>query len=282
MKMFEFKDVVFSHDEIEVLKRIRFDIEAGKRTAIVGPNGAGKSTLLYHLNGLYQQSSGEIYFKNNLLDKKKRKTMASEVGIVFQDPDDQIISLTVHDDIAFGPEQLGVERDEIEARVEKYLSLLSIENLSERNPSELSYGQKKYVTISGILAMETEVFILDEPMAFLDPRGKNRMIEILEQLHELGKTIIVTTHDMQFVAEWAEAVIVICDGECLGKFTPAELFESPEVLKQAHLNLPPTYELLKSFWQSEWGPIPLKVKEAKEILSSRLETAEKCHFFNNV
>lgn len=267
MKMFEFKNVNFSHDEIEVLRNISFDINSKKRTAIVGPNGAGKSTILYHLNGLFKQSSGEIYFKGELLDKKKRKAMPGEVGIVFQDPDDQIISLTVKDDIAFGAEQLGADKCEVDSRIEKYLSLLSIEHLADRNPTELSFGQKKYVTISGILAMETDVFILDEPMAFLDPRGKSRMVEIMEQLHSLGKTIIVTTHDMQFVAEWAEEVIVICDGECLGKFTPGELFESAEILKKAHLNLPPTYELLKSFWNDEWGTMPIKVSEAKKILS---------------
>lgn len=261
MNLFKLNDITYLRENAETLKNISFSIAKGKRTAIVGPNGAGKSTILYHLNGLFTPSSGEIYFNEQLVDKKLAKSLTSKVGIVFQDPDDQIISLTVRDDVAFGPLQLGIDREEAFKRVDKYLKLLEIEYLAHRNPSELSYGQKKYVTIAGILAMETEVFILDEPMAFLDPKGKESMISVMDMLHEAGKTVIVTTHDMQFVAEWAEDVIVIHDGQCLGKYTPAELFTNRDLIEMARLNLPPTIQLFQSFWSDAYGEMPLKVRD---------------------
>ena len=268
MELFKLKNVTYLREEKEALNGISFSISSCKRTAIVGPNGAGKSTILYHLNGLFTPNSGEVYYKKQLVDKKVSKSLTSKVGIVFQDPDDQIISLTVRDDVAFGPLQLGVKHEDAFERADKYLKLLDIEYLANRNPSELSYGQKKYVTIAGILAMETEVFILDEPMAFLDPKGKERMIEVMEMLHQSGKTVIVTTHDMQFVAEWAEEIIVIHEGQCLGTYAPLELFTDYDLIEKARLNLPPTVQLFQSFWVEEYGEMPLKVEDCRKWLET--------------
>jgi cobalt/nickel transport system ATP-binding protein len=268
VELFKLKNVTYLREEKEALNGISFSIASCKRTAIVGPNGAGKSTILYHLNGLFTPNSGEVYFKKQLVDKKVSKSLTSKVGIVFQDPDDQIISLTVRDDVAFGPLQLGVKHEEAFERADKYLNLLDIEHLSNRNPSELSYGQKKYVTIAGILAMETEVFILDEPMAFLDPKGKERMIEVMEMLHQSGKTVIVTTHDMQFVAEWAEEIIVIHEGQCLGIYKPLELFANYNLIEKARLNLPPTVQLFQSFWTDAYGEMPLKIEDCRMWLET--------------
>lgn len=261
MELFTLKNVSYFREKTETLKNISFTINKGKRTAIVGPNGAGKSTILYHLNGLFTPNSGEVFYNGQLVDKKLTKSLTGKVGIVFQDPDDQIISLTVRDDVAFGPLQLGVSHEEAIKRVDHYLKLIGIENLADRNPSELSYGQKKYVTIAGILAMETEVFILDEPMAFLDPKGKESMIDIMDMLNQTGKTVVVTTHDMQFVAEWAEDVIVIHDGKCLGTYTPAELFANRALIDKARLNYPPTVQLFQSFWTDTLGEMPLKIQD---------------------
>ena len=266
MDLFKLNNVTYLRENTETLKSISFTIEKGKRTAIVGPNGAGKSTILYHLNGLFTPSSGEIYFNEQVVDKKLAKSLTSKVGIVFQDPDDQIISLTVRDDVAFGPLQLGIDHEDAFKRVDKYLKLLDIEHLANRNPSELSYGQKKYVTIAGILAMETEVFILDEPMAFLDPKGKESMIDVMDMLHHAGKTVIVTTHDMQFVAEWAEEVVIIHDGQCLGKCSPSELFSNKDLIEKARLNLPPTVQLFQSIWNEAYGEMPLKIKDCQSWL----------------
>ena len=271
MELFNLSNVTFLRENKETLKSISFAIDAGKKTAIVGPNGAGKSTILYHLNGLFTPNSGEIFYKGKLIDKRLSKALTSKVGIVFQDPDDQIISLTVRDDVAFGPLQLGVEHVEAFKRADKYLKLLDIEHLADRNPSELSYGQKKYVTIAGILAMETEVFILDEPMAFLDPKGKESMIEIMDLLNQNGKTVIVTTHDMQFVAEWAEEIVVIHEGQCLGKFSPSKLFADLNLIEKARLNLPPTIQLLQSFWRNELGEMPIRINDCKTWLENNFK-----------
>jgi len=269
MDIFRFNRVSYGFTKDKpILRDISFSIREGRKTAIVGANGAGKSTILFHLNGLYTQQQGDILFRNQKLDKKLRKELYKHVGIVFQDPDDQLISLTVSDDIAFGPVQMELSVADVKARVEKYINLLGIEHLLTDNPSELSYGQKKHVTVAGVLAMETDVFILDEPMAFLDPYGKERMASILQLLQEQGKTVIVTTHDMQFVAEWAEDVIVIHQGQCLGTFQAGALFRRHDIMRQANLTLPPIVELMTAIWKGNKDEMPIRVEEAKKWLAN--------------
>jgi cobalt/nickel transport system ATP-binding protein len=271
MSLFSFQNLYYGyHNSNPILKNLSFTIQERRKTAIVGANGAGKSTILYHLNGLYTQNSGEVLYKGKVLDRHTRKELVKEVGIVFQDPDDQIFSLSVKEDIGFGPSQFGIDKTSIEKRVDKYLKLLHIEDLADCNPAELSYGQKKHVTIAGILAMETNVFILDEPMAFLDPKGKERMYDILQVLQAEGKNVIITSHDMQFVAEWADEVIVIHQGECLGSFTPHELFQNDEILKKANLTLPLVVQLMKDVWKNKSGDVPIKLEEAKKWLAENI------------
>ncbi|QCJ44085.1 ABC transporter ATP-binding protein [Bacillus sp. S3] len=271
MDIFRFNGVSYGYTKDKpILRDISFSIREGRKTAIVGANGAGKSTILFHLNGLYAQQQGEIFFREQKLDKKLRRELYKQVGIVFQDPDDQIISLTVSDDIAFGPVQMGITGEAIKKRIEKYIKLVGIEHLLSDNPSELSYGQKKHVTVAGVLAMETDVFILDEPMAFLDPLGKERMASILQLLQEQGKTVIVTTHDMQFVAEWAEDVIVIHQGQCLGTFQARELFGRHDIMKQANLTLPPIVQLMTSLWKGKKEEMPIRLDEAKRWLAAKI------------
>ncbi|EKN71400.1 cobalt ABC transporter ATPase [Neobacillus bataviensis LMG 21833] len=271
MDIFRFQHVSYGYTKDKpILRDISFSICEGRKTAIVGANGAGKSTVLFHLNGLYAQQQGDIFFHEQKLDKRVRKELYKHVGIVFQDPDDQLISLTVSDDIAFGPVQMDVTDDEVQERVAKYSKLVGIEHLLAENPSELSYGQKKHVTVAGVLAMETDVFILDEPMAFLDPLGKERMASILQLLQEQGKTVIVTTHDMQFVAEWAEDVIVIHQGQCLGLFQARDLFQRHDLMKQANLTLPPIVELMTAVWKGNKDEMPIRVEEAKKWLASKI------------
>jgi cobalt/nickel transport system ATP-binding protein len=271
MNLFEFQGVSYGYTKDKpILRDISFSIKEGRRTAIVGANGAGKSTVLFHLNGLFQHQQGDILFREKKIDKALRKELYKHVGIVFQDPDDQLISLRVSDDIAFGPMQMDLSKDEVQARVDKYVKLLEIEHLVDENPSELSYGQKKHVTVAGVLAMETEVFILDEPMAFLDPKGKERMTKILDLLQQQGKTVIVTTHDMQFVAEWADDVIVIHQGQCLGTFQTRELFQRNEIMKEANLTLPPIVELMASVWEGSQDDMPIRLDEARNWLIGKL------------
>jgi cobalt/nickel transport system ATP-binding protein len=265
--LYEFINVRHHYDlERPSLDNLCFSIKEHTKTAIVGGNGAGKSTILFHLNGLFTPDSGRVAFKGQVIDKKLAKKLVRVAGVVFQDPDDQLISLEVKEDIAFGPIQLGVGKAEADRRAEKYMNLLNIAHLARRNPNELSYGQKKQVAIAGILAMETEVFIIDEPMAFLDPEGKKRILEVLELLAEKGKHLIVTTHDMQFVAQWAEEVVVIHEGSCLGVYSPRELYQNKQVMEKASLDLPPVAELFDGLWEEEWGEMPISAEEAKAWL----------------
>ncbi|CAG7604200.1 Energy-coupling factor transporter ATP-binding protein EcfA3 [Paenibacillus solanacearum] len=266
----------YNNDRAAALNGMDFEIPLGQKTAIVGPNGAGKSTLIFHMNGLYACTSGEVWFKGEPVSKANRSGLVRHVGVVFQDPDDQIISMTVRDDIAFGPAQLGLSAAEAFRRADESMELLHISHLAERNPHELSFGQKKQVAIAGVLAMDPDVVILDEPMAFLDPAGQKRVQDIMNLLMDRGKTVIVATHHMQLVAEWADHVIVVKEGLCLGSLTPRELFcERPYLLKEANLDLPPVLQLFSGLWGEERAePMPVTMEEARAVLSRLLTNKE--------
>ncbi|GGG01198.1 energy-coupling factor ABC transporter ATP-binding protein [Paenibacillus abyssi] len=267
----QFKEVHYRYrSERAALSNVSFDIIANRRTAIVGANGAGKSTAVFHLNGLFQPSSGEVWFRGEPVTKRNRERMVDHVGIVFQDPDDQIISLTVYEDIAFGLVQRGIAREEVDLRTQHYLALLGITELANRHPGELSLGQKKLVAIAGVLALETELVVFDEPMAFLDPHGKKEIQRIMEMLSEMGRTVIVTTHDMQLVAEWAEDVIVMREGACAGVMSPGELFANRSLVAQTKLELPPIAELASALWDGEPRLMPIRMEELKRWLEQKL------------
>ncbi|CAG7622603.1 energy-coupling factor ABC transporter ATP-binding protein [Paenibacillus allorhizosphaerae] len=271
--VFVFKHVRYQYnkDRAAALNGIDFEIPLRKKTAIVGPNGAGKSTLIFHMNGLYSCASGEVWFKGEQVSKANQSDLVRHVGVVFQDPDDQIISMTVRDDIAFGPTQLGLPAGEAFRKADESMELLHISHLAKLNPHELSFGQKKQVAIAGIVAMDPDVVILDEPMAFLDPAGQKRVQEIMNLLMAKGKTVIVATHNMQLVAEWADHVVVVKDGQCLGSLTPRELFcQHPHLLKEAHLELPLVLQLFSGLWEEQSGPMPVTMEEARAVLSRLL------------
>jgi len=248
------------------LDGVSFAIGEGRKTAIVGANGAGKSTAIFHMNGLYRATSGEVRFKGIPLDAARRERMTDHVGVVFQDPDDQIVSLTVREDVAFGLAQRRLPREEIERRTGAYLELLGIGRLIDANPNDLSYGQRKTVAIAGVLALETEVVVFDEPMAFLDPTGKKELQRIMNRLAASGKTVIVTTHDMQLVAEWADDVVVMKDGRCLGAMSPNELFANRELLRETKLELPPIAELASALWPGDPTAMPIRLEALKRWL----------------
>lgn len=273
--VFQFNKVSYRYkqDRSAALNEISFTIPLRQKTAIVGPNGAGKSTMIFHMNGLFSCEAGEITFMGETLNKKLQAELVRRVGVVFQDPDDQIISMTVKDDVAFGPTQLGLSPSEVKQRVIASMELVGISHLADMNPSELSFGQKKQVAVAGVIAMDTDVVILDEPMAFLDPVGQKRIQEIMEQLISRGKTVIIATHNMQLVAEWADHVIVVKDGTCLGNMTPRQLFcEQPELLDKANLNLPPVAQLFHGLWEDR-ATMPIRLEEARRWIE--LQAAQR-------
>ncbi len=233
-------------DGTHALKNVSMDILKGQKVAIMGPNGAGKSTLFSHFNGLTEPKSGylEIDGKKMEYDKKTLLEIRQKVGIVFQDPNDQLFAPTVKEDVAFGPMNLGLSYEEVEKRVDEALTLVGMEKFKDKTPHHLSGGQQKRVAIAGIIAMKPEIMILDEPTAGLDPQGVDKVLDILNNLNKEGMTIVISSHDIEMVNGFAEKIFVLNEGEILASGDKNEIFSDKELLKEAHLKAPITTEIL--------------------------------------
>lgn len=234
-------------DGTSALNNINLEIFEGEKAAIIGSNGAGKSTLFSHFNGILRPTSGLIKIDGKPASYKKDDLMRirQKVGMVFQNPDDQLFSPTVEEDVAFGPMNLGLLDDEVEKRVEESLSAVGMLEEREKPPHHLSGGQKKRVAIAGILAMQPEIMVLDEPTTGLDPKGVEPVIDILYKLNrEQNMSIIISSHDVEMVTEFANKIFVLHDGRIIQQGTPAEIFNDPETIKKAHLKLPKAAALL--------------------------------------
>ena len=199
-------------DGTRALKNINIEIEKGEKVAIIGPNGAGKSTLFSHFNGLTEPTSGcvKIEGKPISFEKDELLKVRQKVGIVFQDPNDQLFAPTVKEDIAFGPMNLGLSYDEVEKRVEDALKMVGMENYEDKTPHHLSGGQQKRIAIAGIIAMKPELMILDEPTAGLDPDGVEKVLNITNQLNEEGMTLIISSHDIDMISKYADKILYNC------------------------------------------------------------------------
>lgn len=277
--MIDAKNLIYSYDDgTKALKGIDFKISKGDMVALIGKNGAGKSTLLLHLNGIIKPDKGEIFIDNEKMkyNKKSLIKFRQKVGIVFQNPDDQIFAPTVEEDVAFGPLNLKLSQDETQKRVTEALEKVGMSGFEKKAPHYLSGGQKKRVAIAGILAMKPEVIILDEPTAGLDPAGVEKIMNLLMELNEEGITILVSTHDVDLVAEFANKVYVMNEGEIIGKGTPEDIFNNEEIIEKANLRLPLMAELFKKLKNS--GKInntsekyPLTIDEAYEKITEILK-----------
>ncbi|WP_407423996.1 energy-coupling factor ABC transporter ATP-binding protein [Methanobrevibacter sp.] len=233
-------------DGTHALKNINMEILKGQKVAIMGPNGAGKSTLFSHFNGLTEPKSGylEIDGKKMEYDKNSLLEVRQKVGIVFQDPNDQLFAPTVKEDVAFGPMNLGLSYEEVEKRVNEALELVGMEKFKDKTPHHLSGGQQKRVAIAGIIAMKPEIMILDEPTAGLDPQGVDKVLDILNNLNKDGMSIVISSHDIEMVNGFAEKIFVLNEGEILASGDKQEIFSDKELLKKAHLKAPITTEIL--------------------------------------
>ncbi len=246
----EVKDVTFKYEEDnlfepEVLKNISLNIERGSFTVILGHNGSGKSTLAKLLNGLLKPDSGKIFIDGiDTADEENEFEIRRRLGLVFQNPDNQIICSIVEEDVAFGPENLGVEPEIIRKRVDAALESVGMSEFKNSAPHRLSGGQKQRVALAGILAMEPDCIVLDEPTAMLDPVGRKEVISTVTRLNkEKGITVILITHFME-EAENADRVLVMNKGEIVADGTPWEVYSNADVIKSAGLSLPQTTELL--------------------------------------
>lgn len=248
--LLQVKGLSFTYGEEPVLKDVNLIIRRGERLAVMGSNGAGKSTFFLNLNGVLKPDSGEILLGGSKIGKKELNLLRKKVGFVFQDADSQIIAANVRAEISFGPMNLGLERSEVIRRVDAAVSYLSLEELQQRAPHYLSGGEKKQVSIADILAMEPELLIFDEPMAALDPMNAQRVEDILNKLHEDGKTLLIATHDVDFAWRFADRILVFCDGMLIGDGTPAEIFAQNEMMERAHLKKPSIMEVWDALLQN--------------------------------
>jgi energy-coupling factor transport system ATP-binding protein len=229
--------------EVVAMKNINLDIRSGELLAIIGETGSGKSTLVQHLNGLLKPTSGKVILDGREIGKDKAELAAvrRRVGLLFQFPEQQLFEETIYADVAFGPRNLALPEEEIKTRVAKALQLVGLDlaELGERSPFSLSGGQMRRVAMAGVLAMEPEVLILDEPTAGLDPQGKADLLQKVVSLHrQQGMTVILVSHSMDDVARVASRLVVMSDGEIRLTGTPAEVFTGKEELEEMGLSLP--------------------------------------------
>lgn len=239
-------------DGTQALKNINIEIEKGEKVAIIGPNGAGKSTLFSHFNGLTEPTSGCVKIEGKAIsfDKDELLKVRQKVGIVFQDPNDQLFAPTVKEDIAFGPMNLGLSYGEVEKRVEDALKMVGMENYEDKTPHHLSGGQQKRIAIAGIIAMKPEIMILDEPTAGLDPDGVEKVLNIMNQLNKEGMTLIISSHDIDMISKYADKIFILYNGEIIESGNKNKIFSDMELLKKAHLRTPITTEILYNLKES--------------------------------
>lgn len=245
----ELKNVVFDYTDendlpVSVLDEISLSIKRGSFTAVLGHNGSGKSTMAKLLNGLNRPSSGTVTVNGmDTADEKYEFDVRKTVGLVFQNPDNQIVASIVEEDVAFGPENLGVEPKEIRNRVDEALKSVGMYEYRTHAPFKLSGGQKQRIAIAGILAMQPECIVLDEPTAMLDPRGRSEVMETVQRLNrEKGMTIVLITHYMDEAA-LADRVVVMDGGKVILDGTPMEVFGHVAELKSVGLDVPQPTEL---------------------------------------
>lgn len=265
-------------DEQLALDNVSFEIADGEKVAVIGHTGSGKSTLMQHLNGIIKPSSGSIIIGDTDITDPKTvmKDVRRRVGLVFQYPEYQLFEETVAKDIAFGPKNLGLSEEEIDERVREAIKLVGLDydDIAERSPFELSGGQKRRVAIAGVIAMEPEILILDEPTAGLDPGAHKEILRMIEKIHSAQNNIIIfVSHNMSDVAEMADLVMVMDEGRILMMDTPELVFSRHEELSAIGLDIPPVTELMNDI-RACGVDVPanvLNIEDAKTALLAYLK-----------
>jgi len=243
-KVITVEDLTFEYNRgenaepVKALDGVSFEIDKGSFTAIIGKNGSGKSTLAKNLNGLLIPTSGSVFVEGyDTKDDEAIWEIRQRAGMVFQNPDNQLVSSIVEDDVAFGPENLGVDPAEIRRRVDKALEDVNMGEYKMKAPHLLSGGQKQRIAIAGVVAMRPEIIIFDEPTAMLDPKGRKEIMAIIKELHGEGKTVILITHFMEEAIE-ADRVIILNAGKILLDGAPEEIFKRVDEIREVNLEVP--------------------------------------------
>ncbi len=246
------------------LQDLSVSIRKGEKIAVMGSNGAGKSTFFLHLNGVLQAGKGKIFYGGSEIRRKDLNALRKHVGFVFQDADNQMIASSVQAEVAFGPMNLKLPKEEVKKRVSEALEYMDLQGYRERPPHYLSGGEKKRVSIADIIAMKPEVILFDEPTAALDPLGGELLEDVLERLSKEGKTLLVSTHDVDFAYRWADRALIFHHGKLAADGETLEIFQQEQVLRETHLKKPEmlmVYEALLQKGRIHKGSYPRRAGE---------------------
>lgn len=261
-------------DGTRALEGIDFYAGRGEFIGILGGNGSGKTTFLKILNGLLKATKGDAYLEGENLKSIDRDKLFGKVCTCFQDPDDQLFSPTVSEDIAFGPKNMGLTKEDVKKRIDHALSCVGMQEFADKNISALSYGQKKRACLAGVLAMGPEVILLDEPTASLDPMGVSSIMHLLKDLNvKKGVTMIMSTHSVDLVPLFIDRAIVLNKGKVVKEGSPKEVFSDTQTLRSANLRLTQVghlFEIMKKRDFMDIGDIPLTIGEARREMKNLL------------
>jgi cobalt/nickel transport system ATP-binding protein len=240
----EIKNLAFAYpDGNQALFGVNLTIQKGERVALLGPNGAGKTTLVLHLNGIHETQQGEVLIAGTKVDNENKDTLKlirSKVGIVFQDPDDQLFMPTVEEDVAFGPYNMGLRDDDLVKVVDESLNAVGMLEYKDRPPHHLSFGQRRRVAVATVLAMKPEILILDEPSSNLDPASRRELAEILEKLNI---TVLMVTHDLPYAYELCERSVILSKGKIVADDLTKNVLGNQELLNNNRLELPKGFKI---------------------------------------
>ncbi|CDM70357.1 putative ABC transporter ATP-binding protein MA_0394 [Clostridium bornimense] len=268
----EIRNLNYSYNsDKKALNNITLSINKGEKIAFLGANGAGKSTFFLNLNGVLHPDSGDIIYDGIIMTSKNLNTLRKNIGMVFQDADNQIIASTVFSEVSFGPMNMKLPIEEVKSRVTESLEYMNITSLKDRPPHYLSGGEKKRVTIADIIAMKSEIIIFDEPTASLDPLNINLLEDVLSKLYDDGKTLLISTHDVDFAYKWATRIILFANGTIIADDIPVNIFKNQSILKEANLKTPilfDVYEMLKEKNNVTTLSYPRTIDEMKLLIDN--------------
>ncbi|MEM2146167.1 MAG: ATP-binding cassette domain-containing protein [Candidatus Jordarchaeaceae archaeon] len=255
-------------DGTQALRDVNLEVNTGESILLLGVSGVGKSTLLMNLNGLITPTKGTIHIFGKKVIEKNLKEIRRKVGFLFQNPENQLFCPTLWDDVAFGPINLGLSRENVEERVEKALKLVGLTSYAEKAPHHLSFGEKRRAAIATILSMDPDILLLDEPTANLDPKNVENIIKILKHLYSEGKTLIIATHDVNVLPQITERTVIMYKGEIKATGLTEELLSDYEVLEKFGLKLPIVGQLIHNL-ESDYtisldGRLPITVSSAEQ------------------
>jgi cobalt/nickel transport system ATP-binding protein len=274
---FERVNYTYSGSQYPAIADLSIEIPSGKRCALIGQNGCGKSTLFLLANGLYQPQQGQIFWQQQPVkyDRQSLMKLRQQVGLVFQNPEQQIVATTVEEDISYGLYNLGLSTPIIAERVQQALIDFNLTELAQTPIHHLSLGQKKRVSIADVMVLRPELLLLDEPTAYLDPRHTKLLLATLEQIYVAGTTIVMATHDLDLVYRWADWVLVMDRGKVVMAGTPVEIFSQAETLAALEIDLPLAVELLdevQTFIDRVSADESSQLKSLQQRLIHRLKT----------